>query len=1094
VKAANGVQSRTARRIIPATGIVVCLAVLLISTASLVRRSGSSGLKGQAQNAGTTQLRVRNADRPLSFEPNLGQADRSVKFLSRGGEQSVFLRPDGALLMLRRNATSLVPRKPKIADEQLHRGVETAPFGRDFLRRNEPEQTGDNSVLAMHVVGANPRTKIAGLAELPGKSNYFVGSDPKNWRTNVPNYAKVQYENIYHGINLVYYGNQRRLEYDFAVGPGADPAQIRLGFNANSQGQSNSLRLILEPNGDLAIDVDGREIQFQKPVVYQLGEQGAQIPIEAKYVARGNNEIGFEIGKYDPNKLLIIDPTLLYSTYFGGNQHDQGFGVKLDASGNILLTGATASTNFPLKNAFQTAAGGNLDVFVSKFDPTGTTLIYSTYLAGSGDDLGEGIALDPSGDAYVTGWTASPNFPTKNALQPALAGAGATNDFLAEFDPNGGLIFSTYFGGTGTDHCYSVAVDASGVYVAGDTSSTDYPTKVPFQATKLGTQTDAFLTKFTTDGSSVIYSTYLGGAGPDTQAYTIAIDSSQSAYVAGQTSSTSFPIKNAFQTTNAGNGAEVFVTKFSPDGQSLVYSTFLGGTGFQSAGDVFVDSSGDAYISGGTTSSDFPITPNAWQPKFVGVSGDFDAYVTEFAPSGSALIFSTYIGGSNNDFADGVHVDSQGNVHIAGYTESTDFPTTPDAFQPTNGGTWNGFVAEFNSTGSILLFSSYIGGSGVDVADTITLDSSGNAWISGTEDSTNFPVTSNAFQSTYGGGNDDAYLANIAAVPTSALTVTLAGSGSGTVTSSPPGMNCGTVCSETFASGATVTLTATPASGSEFIGWTSGPCSGTGTCTVTMNSAESVTATFDPPSLPLTVTLTGSGSGTVSSAPSGITCGATCSASFTTGSQVTLTAAPAAGSEFTGWSGACTGMSTCAVTMSAAQQATATFAPIGFTLTANPTTLNLQPGAQGTSTITVSLKTAGIGSAVQLTCAVSGSTSTCGLSPTSVTPAASSATSKLTITAPTMAALRAPRPHPHTGFGAYALWLPMAAFGIVLIGGLGKRRGRIAICYGVLFLLLAFQFACSSNSNSTTSTNYTVTITGASGSVQQTTQVSVSVP
>jgi hypothetical protein len=453
--------------------------------------------------------------------------------------------------------------------------------------------------------------------------------------------------------------------------------------------------------------------------------------------------------------------------------------------------------------------------------------------------------------------------------------------------------------------------------------------------------------------------------------------------------------------------AEDFVTKFSPDGQSLVYSTYLGGTGFQSIGGIVVDSAGSAYVAGGTTSADFPLQ-NPWQAKF---AGGYDAYVTKFDPSGSTLVYSTYIGGTNDEFGGAIAIDPLGNAYIAGYVLSTDFPTTANAFQPTSGGNWDGFVAEFNSTGSTLIYSSYLGGSGLDVSDAITVDSSGNAWVTGTEASTNFPVTSNAFQSSYGGGNDDAYLANVGAVR-----------------------------------------------------------------------------------FPLTVSLAGTGKGTVTSTPSGIDCGTTCSGAFAAGGPVTLTASPTAGSEFTGWSGACSGLNTCSVTMNAAQQVTATFAPTNFTLTANPTSLSVQPGSQATSTITVSLKTAGIGSPVQLSCAVAGATSalSCNLNPAAVTPGSSSVTSTLTVAASAMAALQAPREHHRVGFGLYALCLPIA-FGVVFIGGIGKRRTRIAICYGVLFLLVALQLACSGSSKMNV-TNYTVTTTGASASVQETAQVTVAVP
>ncbi len=826
------------RAITLGASFIIALSVLVIAAPSATQRPVSSGRASQTEQSRGVQLSVSSAELPLSFEPNLGQTEPQVKFLSRGNRYKLFLTANEAVLLLEKFGANPEIRDPKLGVRQPddltpHSSI----LARNFSPASEQEQPWDQAVLAMRLVGANRKSAVTGLAEFPGTSNYFVGNDPTNWHTHIPNYGKVRYENIYPGIDLVYYGNQSHLEYDFVVAPGMDPDRIGLAFEARSQPQHKLRRPRLDENGDLVINVKGREIRFRKPFVYQpTSEPGGKTPVEARYVLRANHQIGFELGQYDRSKLLVIDPVLLYSTYLGGSGYDQGFGVAVDGSGNILVAGTTASTNFPTANPFQSQNAGQQDVFITKFNPSGTTLIYSTYLGGKNNEFCEGLALDSSGDAYVTGYTNSPNFPQKNPIQGKK---GVQNIFLSKFDPTGNLLASTYSGGSGDDEAFGIAVDSSGVYVVGNTTSTNYPTKNAFQPL-IASADDAFLTKFTTDGASVVYSTYLGGAGGGSQAYAVAVDSSLSPYVTGQTNSHSFPLMNPFQSQNGAQG-DVFVTKFTPTGNALVYSTYLGGTSTQSAGGIAVDASGNAYVSGGTGSVDFPLQ-NPLQAK---IAGMYDVFVTKFNSSGSALLYSTYIGGSNNEFGGAITLDSLGNAYVSGYVLSTNFPTTPNAFQPASGGNWDGFVLALNSTGTGLIYSSYLGGSGLDVADAMTIDSSGNIYVTGAAASTNFPITNNAFQSTNAGGSDDAYLNVVSAVTTFPLTVSVTGTGTGTVTSSPMGINCGTVCSTTFAAG-TVALTATAGAGSTFTGW-SGPCSGTGVCNITMNAPQSVTATFAPP-------------------------------------------------------------------------------------------------------------------------------------------------------------------------------------------------------------------------------------------------------
>ena len=361
----------------------------------------------------------------------------------------------------------------------------------------------------MKFVDANPTAKVIGSEELAGKSNYFIGNDPKRWLTGVPTYAKVKYEGVYSGIDLLYHGNPQQLEYDFVVAPGADPRRIQLdvlGAKRISRGQ----------NGDLVFHLRQGEVRWHKPVVYQ--EKGhTRQEIGVQYAIAGANRVGFEFAKYDARRPLYIDP-LLYSTYLGGSGADNGSGIAVDSAGNAYVTGATSSANFPTQGPVQPMfAGGRSDAFVAKINATGSALIYSTYLGGGGDDSGSGIALDTEGNAYVSGWTTSTNFPTLNALQSAYGG-GDYDAFVTQINASGSaLVYSTYLGGSGIDLGSGIAVDSAGsAYVVGTTASSDFPTTPnAFQAacgdvSEFGCFFgDGFVAKINAAGSALIYSTYL---------------------------------------------------------------------------------------------------------------------------------------------------------------------------------------------------------------------------------------------------------------------------------------------------------------------------------------------------------------------------------------------------------------------------------------------------------------------------------------------------------------------------------------------------------------------------------------------------------
>jgi hypothetical protein len=671
---------------------------------------------------------------PLSFEANLGQTSNQVKFLSRGSGYTLSLTHRGeALLALRKPAPQSDPLKPAAFVSTL------ATRKRDAAR--------PSSVVRMKLVGGNAKPRVEALDELPGKANYFIGNDPKKWRTNVPTYAKVKYEGVYPGVDLVYYGNQRQLEYDFVLAPGVDPNEIRLKF-------CGAEKLRVDEKGDLLLGSGGEEVRLEKPVVYQE-VAGERKPVEGSYVLVKANRVGFQLGAYDHSQPVVIDPVLVYSTYLGGSGGDQGNGISVDRSGNIYVAGITDSSDFPTANALQSRSGSSTyDAFVTKINASGATLIYSTYLGGSGLDDGLGITVDDSGNAYVTGRTSSPNFPTTTGVvQSTCCGA-----FVTKINPTGSaLLYSTYLGTNDGDSGNGIAVDASGnAYVIGYTQSAHFPTTTGAFQTTIGSINDnAFVAKINTTGSALLYSTYLGGNGSD-EGYGIAVDASGNAYVTGFTSSTNFPTANAFQSTLAGSN-NAFITKINASGSALVYSTYLGGSASDGGNAIAVDTSGNAYVTGFTSSTNFP-TANAFQST---LAGSNNAFITKINASGSALVYSTYLGGSASDGGNAIAVDTSGNAYVTGITSSTNFPTA-NAVQPSYGvGMSDVFVTKLNPSGSALVYSTYLGGSAT--ADTglgIAVDGSGNAYVTGYTGSASFPTTAGAFQTAYG-GQGDAFVSKI---------------------------------------------------------------------------------------------------------------------------------------------------------------------------------------------------------------------------------------------------------------------------------------------------------------------------------------------
>jgi hypothetical protein len=587
----------------------------------------------------------------------------------------------------------------------------------------------DNSsapdVLRLKLVGANPKAKVEGLDGLPGKSNYFIGNDPKKWRTNVPNYAEVKYKDVYPVVDLVYYGNQGKLEHDFIVSPGVDPSAIRFAVETgNSRIENRKTRI--DPSGDLVIAMDGGEVRLHKPVVYQPNSDDNRQSLDGRFLLAANNQITFEVDPYDKSRPLVIDPVLTYSTYLGGSSNDGGFGIAVDSAGNAYVVGNTQSADFPTTGPYQaTYAGGLDDAFVTKLNAAGSAVIYSTYLGGSDDDWSTGIAVDTAGSAYVTGYTYSTDFPTANALQ--AANAGNEDAFVTKLNAAGSaLAYSTYLGGGDYDYGRGIAVDTAGsAYVAGDTYSTDFPTHNPLQADNAGYD-DAFVTKLNAAGSALVYSTYLGGGDYDVS-YGIAVDMTGNAYLTGYTSSTDFPTANAFQADNAGND-EAFLTKLNAAGSVLVYSTYLGGSDYEYGYGIAVDTTGNAYLTGYTGSTDFP-TAN---PLQAANATNGDAFVTKLNPAGSALAYSTYLGGSGYEHGNAIAVDTLGNAYVTGDTYSTDFPTVGSLYDYASPGLADPFIAKitFGPAAALsatnLAFDDQLVGT-ASTAKTVTLTNTGDS-------------------------------------------------------------------------------------------------------------------------------------------------------------------------------------------------------------------------------------------------------------------------------------------------------------------------------------------------------------------------------
>jgi hypothetical protein len=665
---------------------------------------------------------------PMSFEENRGQTDSRVKFLARGAGYSLFLTPTEAVLKLRGGMVTTA------AAYRAHK----------------------YSMLRMRLMGANAGARPRGIDALPAKSNYFIGSDRARWRTGVATFAGVEFESIYPGIDVIYRGTDGRLEYDFTIAPGADPARIRIGLEG-------ARWLSIDADGGLIIATANGSVVQHAPIVYQIS-RGAKRIVSGTYTMRGSRTVGFAIGAYDRKLPLVIDPLLSYASYLGGSLIDFATAIAVDASGNAVVTGYTDSADFPLAaGAFQPglfeAAGGPDDVFIAKINAAGTALIYSTYAGGSNEDEGASVAVDAADNAYIAGFTMSPDFPaTIGAFQPTFSGTQSA--FVTALDQSGGLIYSTFLNGSATASAAGIAADAAGsAFVTGVTTSTDFPvTAGAYQATFDASSAHdraAFVTRLNPSGTALEYSTYLGP--PDYMAgKAIALDASGNAYLAGTmyaggvAGGARCPINN----NDCG-----FAARLDSAGAQLEFSTLidLAEKGFTQAQAIAVDTGGGAHVVGN-----------------FGLLGSQFGFLQNFASSGAALNIVNF---SQALSPHAIALGASGNLFIAGTVFGANLTTSPGAFQPSDAGSVNAYLNEYDPSGTATLYSTYLGGSDQDEAFGVAVDSFGNAYLAGYTQSSDFPVTLGALQSEHGGGiahagTLDAFVARIVTSPALAPTPT----------------------------------------------------------------------------------------------------------------------------------------------------------------------------------------------------------------------------------------------------------------------------------------------------------------------------------
>ena len=744
---------------------------------------------------------------PITFEKNLGQTDKSVKFFSRAAGYNLFLTSREAVMVL-------APAKGSKA----------------------------GAVLRMTLKGANAAAAVSGLGLQAEHTNYWLGNDQSKWVNGAEHYNQVKFSQVYPGIDMIYYGKQGQVEHDFVVAPGANPGRILVGFDG-----AKGLRL--DARGNAILSVEGGEVTYQAPSLYQMAGS-KRMQVNGRFVLAGKNTVRIAVGDYLKTKPLIIDPALAYSNFLGGATSDQAYSVAVDNAGNAYVTGTTDSVAFPTAGVpIQAVKGTGFDVFVTKVNPAGTALVWSTFLGGAGSDTGYGIAVDPvSQKVFITGDTTDgTTFPhvTGTLGVGVLTGFDA---FAVGINAAGTApLYEVVFGGGADDHGYGIAIDSlDNVYITGMTTSVaggSFPTTGgAAEVAAGGGASQGFVTKLSVAGA-LIASTYVGGTGP-CQGNAIALDAGNNVYVTGSTAggflvTANFP--TVFKNTVTGAG-DAFIAILAAAFNTFTYETYVGGSGptIDSGNGIAVDAGGNVYIAGTTGSADFPGAGFVTVGQTTYAGGPADGFVFKLHPGNPGGgtndgVYATYLGGNGNDQLTGLAVDGSGNAYVSGWTTSPDFPSVganAGAGQATFVGTPEAFVAQIGPTGATVGLATWFGGAGATHGQGLALDTTKNIYLAGytNSDAGTFPLVAGGFQQAYGGGLSDAFVSKFGNVglpppactitsvtPNSGLTVggtTVTVSGTGFTGLLAPGVSFGALASSTYTVVSPTVITAvTPAHG-----------------------------------------------------------------------------------------------------------------------------------------------------------------------------------------------------------------------------------------------------------------------------------------
>jgi len=716
--------------------LILCVSLSVPTGPNDFQNSDQQRLAQNSVQSGVPKTAPSFAEIPLYFIPNVGQFDGRASYCAKTSSYALWATDEGLVFDCAwKGRAAETEGENEDGVSRAHPRKPDGPYRRDVSRLVFP--------------GKNKAVKIIPGALSPHRVNYFLGNDPARWREGVETYAGILYEDIYPEIDLKVYGVERAIEYDWVVKPGGDVGSIQFEYR-----DVEATRI--DPEENLVVTTSFGELVHRKPVAYQT-EAGRRESVDVRFVRLDSQTYGFEAGPHDPGRALVIDPVVLvFSTFLGGDDWDRCGAVAVDQKLCVYVVGATFSTDFPLKAAYDPTFNGRADIFVAKFNQSGKSLIYSTFLGGPQSESALCLTIDKNNNVYFGGF-AYEGFPTKNAYDSDYDDSKHGDYYdaiVVKLNRLGNLVYSTYLGKGDDDIVCGIAVDDAGrAHVSGDTDNLDFPVKYAIQP-HFGGNDDGFVAVFSAAGNSLVTSTFIGGSMWDGVS-NLVLDGKGYVYICGTTRSSDFPTKSAYDSAYNGGLSDAFYAKLGPLARFRVFTTFLGGNKIDYGTDIVIDAELSAYIVGTTQSKNFPRV-KAFDKT---LGGTYDAYVAKFAPNGKSLVYSTFVGGSEYDSGNHIALDSRMNVYVAGGTESSDFPCL-DAYDDSYNGYQDVVLFKLAPSGSSLVFSTFLGGSNKDVAIGLCLDRLNAVYVAGETYSSDFPVRL-GFDMTFNGGEYDVFVAKL---------------------------------------------------------------------------------------------------------------------------------------------------------------------------------------------------------------------------------------------------------------------------------------------------------------------------------------------